>query len=176
MTLEQFKSEYPDIYQAIFEDGVKDGKVEGFADGEKEGIEKGRTEGRKAGAEAERNRIKDVEAQALPGHEDLIAALKFDGKTSGPEAAVQVLQAERALGTKTVDALNADAPDPVKHAAAPEVETKVVENKDLPVDERAKASWDKDSALRSEFMSDYDSYLAYYRAKDKGQIRVLGKN
>lgn len=174
MTLEQFKSEYPDIYQAIFEDGRKDGYIEGFAAGEKEGNETGRTEGREAGVEAERKRIQDVEAQALPGHEDLIATLKFDGKTSGPEAAVQVLQAEKALGTKTVAALDADAVEPVAHAAAPEVEGKVVENKDLPVDERAKISWDKDPALRSEFMSDYDAYLAYYKANDKGQVKVLG--
>jgi len=52
------------------------------------------------GAAAERARIQAVEAQALPGHAALIAALKFDGKTTGPEAAVAVLQAERsARGT-----------------------------------------------------------------------------
>lgn len=175
MELLDFKKDYPELYNVIFEDGSKDGHVEGFAEGEKEGIEKGRAEGLKAGAEAERNRVQDVEAQALPGHEELIATLKFDGKTSGPEAAVQVLQAEKALGTKTVEALDADAVEPVAHAAAPEVEGKVVENKDLPVDERAKASWDKDPVLRSEFMSDYDSYLAYYKAYDKGQVKVLGR-
>jgi hypothetical protein len=33
----------------------------------------------------------------MPGHEALIAQLKFDGKTTGAEAAVQVLNAERQL-------------------------------------------------------------------------------
>ena len=48
------------------------------------------------GADAERQRILDVEAQTLPGHEALIATLKADGQTSGPQAAAQVLSAERA--------------------------------------------------------------------------------
>lgn len=175
MDLAQFKNEYAELYQAIFDDGSKAGHAEGFLEGEKAGVEKGRVEGREAGAEAERKRIRDVEAQALPGHEDLIAKLKFDGKTSGPEAAVQVLQAERALGTKTVAELDADAVKPVKHATPPETEGKVVENKDLPAEERAKASWDNNPAIRTEFESDYDSYLAYYRANDKGQVKVLGE-
>jgi ribosomal protein L16 Arg81 hydroxylase len=52
-------------------------------------------EGFKAGAEAERKRIQSVEEQTLPGHEALIAKLKFDGHTTAQQAAVQVLAAER---------------------------------------------------------------------------------
>jgi hypothetical protein len=52
-------------------------------------------EGFKAGAKAERERIQAVEAQFLPGHEDLIVKLAFDGKTTGEQAAIQVLAAER---------------------------------------------------------------------------------
>ena len=78
-------------------------------------------EGREAGASAERQRIQEVEAQALPGHEALIASLKFDGKTSGGEAAVKVLQAEKAKKGDRLAALQADAADAnVRHAAAPE--------------------------------------------------------
>ena len=73
----------------------------------------GVAEGRKLGAAAERERIQAVEAQALPGHEPLIAALKYDGKTTGPEAAVQVLQAERSRATQRAADLAADAPEPV---------------------------------------------------------------
>lgn len=71
MDIQQLKAEHPAIAEALI------------------------AEGREAGATAERQRIKDVEAQAMPGHEALIATLKFDGKTTGPEAAVQVLGAER---------------------------------------------------------------------------------
>jgi signal peptide peptidase SppA len=49
-----------------------------------------------AGAAAERERIQAVRAQgaALPGHEALVERLAFDGVTTGPDAAVQLLQAE----------------------------------------------------------------------------------
>lgn len=78
-------------------------------------------EGKALGAVAERERIQSVEAQAMSGHEALIASLKFDGKTTGPEAAVQVLSAERSKKANRLDALRADADAAaVRHAAAPE--------------------------------------------------------
>ena len=46
---------------------------------------------------------------------------------------------------------------------------------DLPVDERAKAAWDSDPALRSEFSSDYSSWLAYFKADENGQVHILGR-
>jgi len=74
----------------------------------------------KEGADAERARIQAVEGQALPGHEALISTLKFDGKTSGPEAAVAVLAAEKKKKTARLGALAADARGAnVPHAAAP---------------------------------------------------------
>lgn len=58
-------------------------------------------------AASERQRITDVRAQALPGHEALVEKLAFDGKTTGAEAAVQILAAERgklsAIGTKRTE-------------------------------------------------------------------------
>ena len=75
---------------------------------------------RTEGAAAERQRIFDVEAQSLPGHDALIASLKADGKTSGPEAAAQVLAAERKKLAGISANLSADAPPPVPHAAAPD--------------------------------------------------------
>jgi hypothetical protein len=59
-------------------------------------------EGFTAGAEFERKRIQRVEEQALPGHEDLIATLKYDGHTTGEQAAVQVI-AERKKLLATAD-------------------------------------------------------------------------
>ena len=61
----------------------------------KQGFDAGRKEGLTAGAEGERERIKAVEGQFMPGHEKLIAGLKFDGETTGPDAAVKVLAAEK---------------------------------------------------------------------------------
>lgn len=74
---------------------------------------------RAEGAAAERQRILDVEAQTLPGHEALIASLRADGKTTGPEAASQVLAAERQKLSGIAGQLATDAPNPVPHAAAP---------------------------------------------------------
>lgn len=97
MDVQKLKAEHPEVAEALI------------------------AEGRQAGAAAECQRIKDVEALSMPGHEALIASLKFDGKTSGPEAAVKVLQAENAKRESRVAALRADAGDAtVRHAAAPE--------------------------------------------------------
>jgi len=68
---------------------------------------------RAEGAEAERARIQAVREQSMPGHEALIEALAFDGKTTGPEAAVQVLAAERSRVAGAASARQNDAPAPV---------------------------------------------------------------
>ena len=75
---------------------------------------------RAEGAEAERARIQAVREQTMPGHEALIEALAFDGKTTGPEAAVQVLAAEKARVSGAAAARAADAPEPVATATEPE--------------------------------------------------------
>ena len=92
ITKENFKTAYPDLHKEIRE--------EAFGQGFSAGLVKGKEDGAMAGAEAERSRIKDVESQTLPGHEDLIQTLKFDGKTMGPEAAVKILKAEKEMVSK----------------------------------------------------------------------------
>jgi signal peptide peptidase SppA len=72
-----------------------------------------------AGAASERQRIADVRAQFMPGHEALIETLAGDGKTTGPEAAVQVLAVERTRAAGAAAAHFAEAPAAVPHAAAP---------------------------------------------------------
>ena len=72
-----------------------------------------------AGAAAERQRIADVRAQTLPGHETLVEQLAFDGKTTGSEAAMAVMAAERARIAGAAAAHAADAPNAVQHSAAP---------------------------------------------------------
>jgi ClpP class serine protease len=65
------------------------------------------------GADAERGRIQAVRDQSLAGHEQLIEALMWDGKTTGEQAAVAVLKAERQLGTERLANLQADRPAPL---------------------------------------------------------------
>ena len=110
MNPEQIKAEHPEAYNAILNTGHVAGHAEGL----------------QAGAAAERDRIQAVRAQALPGHEALIDQLAFDGKTTGPEAAVAVLGAERAkLGTRR-DQHYADGIKPVpRSAGSADVDAKV---------------------------------------------------
>ena len=69
-----------------------------------------RTELLAEGATQERARIQAVRAQSLPGHEALIEKLAFDGKTTGEQAAVAVLAAERGTVAAAASAHAADAP------------------------------------------------------------------
>ena len=130
---------------------------------------------REEGAAAERARIQAVQAQALPGHEQLIAGLMFDGKTGGAEAAVAVLAAERTQRTAAALALAADAPKPVAPAATPAV-TPPAEaapaEASLSLEDRCKAQWDSTPALRAEFGS-VAAFVAYSRAQERGAARIL---
>lgn len=156
MTLDELRAAHPDLCAAL--------------------VEEGRTAGLAAGAAAERQRILDVEAQTLPGHETLIAQLKADGKTSGAEAAVQVLTAERAVNAGRAKDLAADAVKPVAHAPAEGAPGAIAgDDKSRPAEERAKVKWDADEKLRAEFGT-FETYLAYFKATESGQVKVLGSN
>lgn len=85
-----------------------------------EGYNKGLDDGKVIGAETERARIQEVEARLLPGHETLIGRLKFDGKTTGAEAADAVLNAERGVKLAYLDMIKADSPAPVAQPATSE--------------------------------------------------------
>jgi capsid assembly protease len=75
---------------------------------------------RAQGAEQERERIAAVRAQMLPGHAALIERLAADGKTTGAEAAMAVLAAERQARESQATARAADAPKPVAMEPATE--------------------------------------------------------
>lgn len=103
MDLATLKKEHPDLAQALIQEGFAAGKAEG----------------EQIGATNERTRILGIEANAMPGHETLIATLKADGKTSPDQAAGQILAAERSKLAKAAADLTSDAPDPVKPSAEP---------------------------------------------------------
>lgn len=126
-------------------------------------------------AAAERARIQAVEGALIPGHEALIASMKFDGKTSGGDAALAVNADERELRRKASAQIGADAPQPVPQAATPAVDppAKAVDPT-LPFEERCKATWDGDADLRAEFGT-LAAYTAFQRAHEAGRVRQLGK-
>jgi hypothetical protein len=134
-----------------------------------------RTEFTEAAAVAERERIKAVEGACLPGHEALIASLKFDGKTTGGDAALAVLAAESKKRGAAARALASEAPDPVAPAATPAVDkgNEVEVDPTLSVEDRCKTKWEKDPKVRAEFTS-LAAYTAFTRAHEAGNVRVLG--
>ena len=170
--VKEFKEKYPDIYQAIFDEGAVSGRKEGSAEGETAGIEKGKVDGRTEGATAERERIQRVEEQLIPGHEDLIQEMKLDGKTTGEQAAVKILQAEKTLRETAASQLAADGIKPVEHAAAPEEGDDVKNMPDGP--EKWKAEYEADAELQKEFKS-VESYSAYMKGVSEGRIKILGR-
>lgn len=93
LTVEKVRAETPDVAQALHSAGVAEGKAAGVAEG----------------AKAERERIQAIEALARPGHDALIKEMKFDGKTSGPEAAVRILAAIDAQHATRLSDMRSDA-------------------------------------------------------------------
>lgn len=144
MDLNKLKAEHPDLYEAI--------KKEGFD----------------AGAEAERERIKAVEGQTLAGHEALIASLKFDGKTTGPEAAVQVLAAEKAKKATVLGKLEADA----AHAAAPHAPAPAASVTQQSAEQTPEQKWESDAAIRAEFGGNKSAYLAFVKNESRTKIKT----
>ena len=156
---ETLAAEHPELFAAI----VEEGRALAFGLGE--------TKGRAAGAEEERARIMAVKAVSLPGHEGLIDCLMFDGQTTGPEAARLVIEAENAKRVLHLKHHVADAPPPVTHAVAPDLETPP--DAALPLEERCKLAWDRDPKLRAEFGDNFGSYLAFSKADERGRVKIL---
>ncbi|MGH7419803.1 MAG: S49 family peptidase [Candidatus Rokuibacteriota bacterium] len=97
---EKIAADHPEIAEALRAEGHAAGLTEGAAQ--------------------ERERIRAVQAQCMPGHEALIEQLKFDGKTTGPEAAVQVLAAEKQRSQAHLADIRAEAPTPLPPSLEPQ--------------------------------------------------------
>lgn len=119
------------------------------------------------GADAERERIQSCEDAALPGHEKIVNAMKFDGKSTGADVALAIVQEEKSLRVKHLNDFHANAPQPLSHAAInPVAQEEQRTDAALPLEERAKKSWDSDAQVRNEFGT-YGAYLAYMRVAEK---------
>lgn len=158
---ETLAAEHPELFQAIIDEGFGMGKPCGYSEGFAEG------------AKSEIDRIQAVKAVSLPGHEALIERLMFDGTTTGPEAAALVIEAERSARTLHLKAMKDDAPRPVAHAVAPDLEAAANGDADLPLEDRCKHAWDRDPKLRVEFDNNFGSYLAFTRAEERGNVKIL---
>lgn len=124
-------------------------------------------------AEKERNRIQSVMDQSLPGYEAEIKEMAFDGHTTAEVAAVKILQKEKAARGNALADLEAEASEVVVPAAIDAVSTPAA-RADEDVDARCERVWKDDATVRAEFNNDYDAFVAFERAVDSGQVKVLG--
>ena len=85
MNLETLKADHPDLYAQVLEAGKADG------------------------VKAERARIKDIEDTALPGHDKMTNAAKFESGITAAEYAMQVIKAEKEKGTTFLASRKKDA-------------------------------------------------------------------
>jgi len=154
MTLEELKTNHPDLCQALMEAG------------------------RTAGAAAELARIKGIEeACAIPGHEQLVATLKFDGQTTAADAALQILSAEKQIRAGALAAMQQSANQvvpAVETSATGETGEESAPADDAPVEERAAHNWKRDPGLKAEFTSQ-EAYTAFMRTQESGRTRILNK-
>jgi ClpP class serine protease len=174
ITTDFIKSEFPDIAEKLAKENSdkirSEAKETAFAEGKKSGLIEG--------AKAERDRILAIEEASLDGCEDLVMKAKQDGDMTAEKLALQIVAREKQRGTKYIESqkeAEKEMPkvDPGFENTASE---KVKVDNDAPLEDRAKAEWQNDSKLRSEFGNDYDSYLAYKKAFDAKQVKILSTN
>lgn len=127
MDLKTLKEKHQDLVALIVDEatGAQDVKMQ---------------EAQKAGAVAERDRINDVRSQLIPGHEQLIETLAFDGESTGADAAKAIVAAEKALRVQAQAIITDDANEPVRAVADHETKKPIKRaefNKFAPGEQRA---------------------------------------
>jgi ClpP class serine protease len=158
ITRELIASDHPDIAKAFTDDGYA------------AGLEAGK----KLGAEAERSRIQGIEALAMPGHDALIAQLKYDGETTAEQAAVKILTAEKTTRASMADKLGQDTPKPLPHAPAAFNDGEGADGGEkLTGQAKWEHEWKCSESLQAEFKT-IESYVAYQKANEKGLVKRFG--
>lgn len=177
MNLEDLKTKHPDVYRAAFDEGRTAGSQEAQDQARTEALAVGKAEGLAEGRAAERKRISDMEAMLIPGHEELLAACREDESCTPADFAVKQAKAEKEIRESEKAKLVADAIPAVPHAAAPALgDEGSATSADLPIDQQAKAEWDKSPEIRKEFGEEnFAAYLAFRKNEAAGRVRVFGR-
>ena len=165
MTSSTFKIQFPDIYAEAFDLGKADATKDMSAkitEAYDKGIDKGLSDGALVGATTEMKRIAAVQEQSIPGFEKEIGAMMFDGVTTGPEAAVKIIQGQKKKQAKGLKSLEDEAVKPVSNE----------KKKESGKARTSKEKWDSDENLRKEFQDDFDVFEAYEKNLEAGHIKV----
>ena len=161
ITADYIKKEFPDVTNTIIQEVSSDIKKEAFADG----------------AKHERDRILAIESAALPGHEDLIAEAKKDSSITAEKLALKIIAAEKQKASDYLanSKMSESEMPKIEPNIEPESKQKEEIDANLPIKQKAKILWDKDSKLRTEFGDDFESYHAFAKAEEGNQVRILSK-
>jgi len=161
ITSDYIKKEFPDVASAIIEEVSATIKNEAFASGTKH----------------ERDRILAIESASLPGHEDLIAEAKKDSSITAEKLALKIISAEKRKASDYLanSKISESEMPKIEPNIEPESKKKEEIDANLPIEQKAKILWDKDSKLRSEFGDDFESYHAFAKAEEGNQVRILSK-
>jgi uncharacterized membrane protein len=156
ITKESLSAEAPDVFKAVhdeaFELGLTAGKLQGFA---------------------ERARIQSIDALDTFGHDALIAAAKFDGKSTAGDVAILINAAEKTHRAEMAANITADTPKPVPHAQAAFNDGTGEATEQLTGEDKWTADWKSNAAIQSEF-NNISAYVAYQKANARGLVKTLG--
>lgn len=163
ITASYIQSQYPEVAKAIADEAYN----KGMADGNKTA-----EESYNKGVLAERKRILAIEKIAMPGHEDLIEKAKADGSVTAETVAMQMVMAEKKRGISHLANLQTTEKElpPIPEAPAPTASEQV--DSEPPLEDRAKAEWNKSADLRREFANEFEDYLAYKQAEENGSVKI----
>ncbi len=164
------KEEFPEIVETLQKESFDNGVQEGLEAGKLVGFENGKLEG----AKAERERLSAIDRAALNGYEDLVAEAKKDSKMTAEKLALRIIEAEKSKGNSYLASIkNAETKLPqIDHSAALEIKDKTAIDPNTPVEERAEAEWNSNTAIRAEFNGDKEAFMAFYKANENGQIKL----
>ncbi len=135
-----------------------------------------RQAGEADGAIKERERILGIEAAALPGYDDIVAAAKADGTSAGADVALKIVAAQKQAGVATIDGRRKT------EAGIPPLKPSVEASRDgkpdpaLPIEDQARIEWDRSPDVRDEFGGNFGAYAAYRKAETEGRVRRLARS
>ena len=163
ITASYIQSHYPEVAKALANEAYDKGMAEGCRTAE---------ESYNKGVLAERERILAIEKIAMPGHEDLIEKAKADGSVTAETVAMQMVMAEKKRGISHLAGLQIAEKElpPIPEAPAPVAAPQV--DPEAPLEDRAKAEWNKSADLRREFANEFEDYLAYKQAEENGSVKI----
>lgn len=158
--LENLRVEHVDVYNEAVAVGVDQGKAALVIEAEKLQTN-AHDAGVGAGAVAERARIEGINACTITGHEALAKTFIADGTTTPGEAAIKMINANKALNVTALDLIKTSSAKAIQD----EKEETVLDKTKMTTKEK----WDADPKLAEEF----DSYAAFEAVeKNAGNYRI----